>query len=65
VAQPNPVVTHVGWKMLQRASVLFEFNASEQILGAQVPEAEILPEAVVLQGPSEAVKLPHCSRVPA
>lgn len=64
VAQPYPVVTQVGWKALQRASVLLEFKASEQILGVHVPEAEILPEAVVLQGPSVAVNLPHCSRVP-
>jgi len=64
MAQPYPVVTQVGWNALQRASVLLEFKASEQILGVHIPEAEMLPVAVVLQGPSMAVNLPHCSRVP-
>jgi hypothetical protein len=64
VAQPYPVVTQEGWKALQRSSVLLEFKASEQTLGVHVPEAEILPDTVVLQGPSEALNLPHCSRVP-
>jgi len=63
-AHPNPVVTQVGWKVWQRVSVLLEFNASEQILGVHVPEAEILPVAIVLQGPSEAVNLAHFSNVP-
>jgi hypothetical protein len=64
VTHPYPVVTQVGWKPLHKASVLLEFKASEQILGVHVPEAEILPVAVVLQGPSVALNLPHCSRVP-
>lgn len=64
LAQPYPVVTQAGWKALQRASVLLEFNASEQILGVQVPLAEILPEAVVLQGPSSAINELHSFRVP-
>ena len=49
---------------MQRASVLFEFKASVQIFGVHVPEAEILPEAIVLQGPSVAVNLPHYANVP-
>jgi len=64
VAHPYPVVTQVGWKLAHKASVLLEFKASEQILGVHVPVAKILPVAVVLQGPSVAVNLPHCSRVP-
>jgi len=58
-AQPYPVVSQVGWYALQRASVLLEFKASEQILGVQIPVAEILPEAITLQGPSVAVNLAH------
>lgn len=58
-AHPYPFVTHDGWNYLQSASVLYEFTASVHILGVHAPVA------VVLQGPSAAVNLPHCSVVPA
>lgn len=59
MTHPYPLVTQVGWYDLQRSSVFCEFGASAQTLGIHGPEAIILPEAVVLQGPSVAVNLPH------
>jgi hypothetical protein len=59
VAHPYPLVTQVGWYDLQSSSVSCEFGASAQTLGIHGPEARILPVAVVLQGPSVAVNLPH------
>jgi len=64
LVQPYPFVTQVGWKALQRVSVLNELEASVHFFGVHVPEAAILPAAVVLQGPSVAVNLLHYSRVP-